>query len=66
MSITEIILSRMMNDNDFEEMFFTDAEKALEGYILTDEELARFKNLTRAQFQAMTVENRKSFAAPPE
>jgi len=57
----ETILSRMMSDAKFAEAVFTDAGKALAEYNLSAEDLAKFKGLDRAQFEAMTPEERKSF-----
>ncbi|MBV6395286.1 MAG: hypothetical protein HFACDABA_00861 [Anaerolineales bacterium] len=58
---TETILSRMMSDAKFAESVFTDAAKALAEYKLSADDLAKFKGLSRAQFEAMTPEERKSF-----
>ena len=58
---TETILTRMMSDAAFAESVFADATKALAEYNLSAEDLAKFKGLTRAHFQAMSTENRKSF-----
>ena len=66
MSITlETILSRMMNEPEFANAVFTDAEKALTEYNLSAEEIAKFKGITRADFEALTSyapEERKSLA----
>ncbi len=59
--IVEAILSKAMSDARFAEALFADAEKALAGYDLTTEELAKFQKFPRAQFQSMTIEERKSF-----
>ncbi len=58
---TETILTRMMSDPAFAEAVFADAAKALAEYNLSAEDLAKFKGLTRAHFQAMSTEDRKSF-----
>ena len=58
---TETILTRMMSDSAFADAVFTDTEKALAEYNLSAEDLAKFKELTRAHFQAMSTEERKSF-----
>ena len=58
----ETILSRMISDSAFAEAVFADAEKALAEYKLSAEEVAKFKELTRAHFTSMTTEERKSFA----
>ncbi len=57
----EAALSKAMSDAKFAEAILADPEKALAGYDLTAEEITRFKNLTRAQFEAMTPEDRTSF-----
>ncbi len=57
----ESILSKAMSDAAFADALFADPEKALAGFDLTREEIASLKNLSRAQFEAMTPEERKSF-----
>ena len=65
MTTTETILTRMMNDSVFANAVFADAERALAGYDydLSTEEIAKFKGLTRTQFDALVAipEERKSF-----
>lgn len=58
---TQTILSRMSSDPAFADAVFTDAAKALAEYNLPAEELAKFKDLSRAQFDGMSPEERKSF-----
>ena len=58
----EEILQRAMSDRAFIEALFTDAEKALAEYNLPAEELATFKNMSRAQFASLAIEERKSMA----
>jgi len=58
---TETILTRMMNDPAFAEAVLTNAEKALAEYNLSVDEVAKLNELTRAQFEGMTPEERKSF-----
>ena len=58
---TETILTRMMTDAKFAEAVFADAAKALAEYNLSAEDLAKFKGLTRAQFEGLSTEDRKSF-----
>ena len=60
----ESVLTRAMSDASFAEAVFADAEKALAEYTLSAEELAKFKALTRAQFDGMSAEDRKSFVIP--
>ncbi len=57
----EAILSKAMSDAKFAEAILTDPEKTLAGYDLTTEEKAKFKSLTRAEFEGMSTEERKSF-----
>ena len=57
----ETILSRMISDSAFAEAVFADAEKALAEYNLSAEEIAKFTGLTRALFESMLPEDRKSF-----
>ena len=61
MSSLEIILTRMMNDTTFADAVFTDASKALAEYKLSNEELAKFKAMSRAEFEALSTDDRKSF-----
>ena len=63
----ESVLSKAMSDAKFADALFADPEKALAGYDLTAEEFAKFKGLTRADFEIYakaTPEERKSLAAP--
>ena len=62
MTALETILTRMMTDSAFADALFADAEKTLAEYKLSTEELAKFKSMSRAQFDAMNPEERKSFA----
>ena len=62
MSTLETILTRMMSDSAFADALFADAEKTLAEYKLSAEDLAKFKDMSRAQFEAMTPEERKSFS----
>ena len=57
----ESILSKAMSDAKFADALFADPEKALTGYDLTSDERAKFKSLTRAHFEGMSPEERKSF-----
>lgn len=57
----ESILTKAMSDAQFADELFADPEKALAGYDLTAEEKAKFQGLTRAQFEGMSPEDRKSF-----
>jgi len=61
MSTIETILSRMMNDAAFADSVFATAEKALAEYSLSADEFAKFKDLSKAQFEGMSPEDRKSF-----
>ena len=65
MSTIETILSRAMSDDTFAEQLFTDAETALAEYDLSAEDVAKFKGLSRVQFDAMTPDQRKSMSLTP-
>jgi len=60
MSTIETILSRAMSDPEFAELLFTDAQKALAGYDLSEEAIENIKKISRAKFDEMTTEERKS------
>jgi hypothetical protein len=63
--IVETILSRAMSDAKFANSLFANPDQALVGFELTSEEVANFKSLSRAEFDAMTAaspEERKSFS----
>ena len=64
MSTIETILTRMMQDPAFAEAIFSDMENALSEYSLSTEETSQFKELSRAQFDALGTnpEARQSFA----
>lgn len=62
----ETILSRAMNDVEFAELLLANPTEALAEYDLSAEELAHFKGMSRADFEAFTVtspEERKSLAS---
>jgi len=61
---TETILTRMMNDPEFAEAVFANAGKALAEYNLPSEDIAKFKSLTKTQFEGMSSDERKSFGLP--
>jgi hypothetical protein len=61
MNTLEIILNRMSAEPAFADAVFADAGKALAGYPLSAEELAGIKSMSRAQFNALAAEERKSF-----
>jgi len=62
MSTIETILTRMMNDTAFADTVFADAQRALAEYNLPHDELSKFRELSRAQFVAMTPGERKSLS----
>ena len=65
MSILNTILTRMMSEPEFTDAVFGDADKALAEYNLSTDEIAKFRNLSRADFEAFasaSPEERKSFA----
>jgi len=63
MSITNAILERMMNEPDFADTVFADAEKALAEYNLTAGVLEKFKSMSRAEFKTISTEERKTLAS---
>jgi hypothetical protein len=65
MSTIETILSRAMCDDAFAEQLFTDAETALAEYDLSADEVAKFRGLSRVQFNAMPPDERKSMSLTP-
>ena len=62
MSTIETILSRAMSDPEFAELLFNDLDKALAEYHLSAEEQAKLEALSRAEFGALALEDRKSMA----
>lgn len=65
---TETILSRMMNEPTFAEAVFADAAKALAEYNLSAEEVAKFKGISRSDFETFisaSPEERKSMTVAP-
>ena len=50
------IIGRAVTDTEFRELLFSDAEKALEGYDLSDEEIAILMDLPQEQFDSMGSE----------
>jgi hypothetical protein len=63
MSTIESILSRMMQESEFAEAVFADAEKALAEYDLPADEIKLFQESFRADFEALAAaspEERKS------
>ena len=53
MSTTETILSRMMHESNFATAVLSDAETALAEYELPADELERFKQISKADFEAL-------------
>ncbi len=62
MSTLETILTRAMNDPAFADVLLTDPEKALAEYELPPEVIAEFKNISRAEFEALKTEDRQSMS----
>ena len=59
----ESVLSRAMRDTSFASLLFSNADHALTGYDLSEEEAASLKAITHADFEALTKlapEERKS------
>ena len=59
----EAVLSRAMSDNAFSALLFSNLDQALAGFELTEEEHAKLKGLSKAEFDTLTSapEARKSF-----
>ena len=57
----ETVLTLAMGDPSFANEIFASPEQALDGFDLTAEELNKFKEMTRVEFEASALENRKSF-----
>ena len=60
----ESILSRAMGDAAFADLLFRDPDEALAGFDLTPDEAAKFKSMSRADFDQwshLSAEERKSF-----
>jgi len=65
MSKVETILTRMMNETDFVNAVFDDADKALAEYNLSTDEVSKFKSMSHANFKSLvslSPEERKSFS----
>lgn len=65
MSIIETILTRAMNEPEFADQLFADAEKALAEYNLPAEEIEKFKAMSRIDLNTLTSvspEERKSMS----
>jgi len=65
MSTINTILSRMMKEPTFAEAVFANAEGALAEYNLSSDDIAKFKSISLADFEAFTSaspEQRKSFS----
>ncbi len=60
MSALETVLNRAMSDPAFAEALFADPEKVLAEYELPAEVIAEFKNISRAEFDALETEERQS------
>ena len=62
MSTIEVILSRAMSDSAFADALFADPEKALAEYGLSPEVIAKFKGMSRADFEVLDPEERRSMS----
>jgi len=58
----ESVLSRAMSDSAFAEQLFANPDQALASFDLTSEEITKFKGMSRAEFETIVSEDRKSFA----
>ena len=50
------IIARAMTDAEYKEMLFSDPDKALEGYELSEDEASALKGLENEHFDATAVE----------
>ncbi|MBI3152804.1 MAG: hypothetical protein HYZ21_11765 [Chloroflexi bacterium] len=62
MHLFETILTRMMGDSAYADEVFRDPVKALANYNLPNEGIAKFKALSRADFESAAHEYRKLLA----
>ena len=62
MSELETVLTRAMNDPSFADALFADSEKALAEYHLSAGMMEKFKHISRAEFDALDAEERKSMS----
>ncbi|HUH97406.1 MAG TPA: Os1348 family NHLP clan protein [Anaerolineales bacterium] len=65
MSTLETILTRAMNDEAFANALFADPERALAEYNLPVDMIAKFKNMSRTDFEVFSTEERRSMAGLP-
>ena len=65
LKVVQKILARMVAERDFRILIFTDPDKALAGYDLTDEEIKTLKTLPREKFDAAAanLDDRVSMSA---
>lgn len=63
MSTLETILTRAMSDPAFADALLADPDKALAEYNLPPEEVAKFREMSRAEFDALVTEERRSMSA---
>lgn len=62
MSTIKVIVERMISEPDFANAVLADAETAVAEYDLSADEVVKLKGLSRAQFEALTPEERKSMS----
>jgi hypothetical protein len=62
MSIIETIISRAMSDEVFADALLADPEKALAEYHLPADVIEKFKNMSRADFEVLDAEERRSMS----
>ena len=66
MNTVTVILNRMINEPAFAEALIADPEKTLAEYNLPVDEIAKFKSISHADFEALTShapEERRSLAS---
>ncbi len=62
MSTLESVLARAMSDPAFADALLADPEKALAEYDLPAEVVAKLKEMSRADFEALDAEDRRSMS----
>jgi len=66
MSTLEAVLTRAMNDPKFADLLFNDLDQALAEFNPTSDEYTKLKSLSRTEFEALAIDERKSMATVAE
>ena len=53
--VVRLIIGRAVLENEFRELLFADPDQALEGYDLTDKEIAGLKRINRDRFDELAT-----------